>query len=167
MATKIYINAETSIVFADSAQSPDADITLSNLANGAGRVSDQYDLGSAARPALYHWQGVFQFKTAPTIGDSVDLYLAGAQATAATIDGGQGQSDAALGSSDELRNLLTIGQVVATSATADHDMIASGQVLIPFRYVSLVVFNDAGSVNLRDNTSVHSVTFTPIPYEAQ
>jgi hypothetical protein len=164
MANKVYVNQETAITFGDSAQSPDAQITLANLAAGAGRVSAQHDLGSGARAARYKWRMTIQFETAPVVGETVYLYASTSDGT--DEDGQEGTSDAALGSTDSLKNMQLIGALVVTSTDANHDMTASGFVYLLDRYVSIAVHNDTAD-NLKNSTTANTITLTPSPPELQ
>ena len=164
MANKIYVDPESAIKFADAAQSPDAQLTLANLAAAACRVSAQHDLGAAARSEWYRLRATVQFATAPVVGETVDVYLATSDGT--DEDGQEGTSDAALGSTNSLKNMHFIGCLVVTSTGADHDMTASFICRIPDRYVSVVVHNNTAD-NLRNDTGVNTITLTPIPPELQ
>ena len=164
MTNKIYVNPETEIVFADSAQSPDVVITLSALAAAAGRVSAQHDRGAGAKAALYEWRGRFHMDTTSVVGEEIEMYIA----TSGTlgVDGEEGIGDAALGSSNSLANMHYMGSVVVDTTVADTDLSKSGHVWIPARYINLVVFNNTVDA-LETNTGVHHVGLTPVPHEVQ
>ena len=52
-------------------------ITISagtNLANGAGRVSAQCNLGAFPRGTLFEWKAKFRSNVAATLGQTVTLY---------------------------------------------------------------------------------------------
>ncbi len=162
MANKVYINPETALKFADSAQSPDKNLTLTALAAGAGRVSAQHDLGASARSEWYEWRATFQFATIPVPGETIDIYLSTSDGT--DEDGQEGIADAALGDTGSLKNMQYIGSVEVTTATQDHDMTASGRCWIVARYFSVVVHNSTVDA-LKTDTAVHTVMITPIPSE--
>jgi hypothetical protein len=164
MANKIYTAPETAILFADSAQTPTAQITLANLAAGAGRVSAQHDKGSGSKAAWFKWRATFQFDTAPVVSETVLIYVSTSDGT--DEDGQEGTSDAALGSTNSLPNMQLIGVFIVTSTDASHDMTTSGICHIPDRYFSVVVHNNTAD-NLKNDTSVNTITFTPIPDEVQ
>jgi hypothetical protein len=164
MANIVYINPEDALKFADSAQSPTKNLTMANLAAGAGRVSAQHDLGDSARAEWYEWRATFQFATAPVINETVDIYLSTSDGT--DEDGQEGTSDAVLGSTNSLRNMYYIGSVTVTSADTNHDMTCAGVCRIVARYFSVVVHNNTAD-NLRNDTGVNTIMITPIPQEIQ
>lgn len=164
MGNKIYINPETALKFADSAQSPDENLTLTNLVAGSGQISNQHDLGSAARSEWYEWRATFQFNTAPVIGESIDIYISTSDGT--NPDGQQGTVDAAFSDIESLRNMQYIGSVIVTSVDADHNMTSGGVLRIATRYFSVVVHNNSAD-NLKNNTGVNTILVTPIPSEVQ
>lgn len=164
MANKVYINPETALKFADSAQSPDVDLTLANLVTGSGQISDRYDLGAAARSEWYEWRATFQFDTAPVIGESVDIYISTSDGT--NEDGQEGISNATIGDIESLKNMSHIGSVIVTSVDVDHDMTAAGICRIVSRYFSVVVHNNTAD-NLKNNTGVNMIMITSIPPEVQ
>ncbi len=164
MANKVYINPETELRFADSAQTPDKDLTLAGLAAGAGRVSARHDLGASARSEWYEWRATFRFQTAPVVGETVDLYLSSSNGI--DEDGQEGTVDAALGTTDSLKNMHYIGSVVVTSTDANHPMTASGICRIVARYFSVVVHNNTAD-QINTATTVNKVMITPISPEVQ
>lgn len=152
MANEAYVNNGAALsvngeVGADYAFSVEA------LANAAGRVSAQIDLGAAPRPHLYQWSCEVQFQATPTQYASLDLYAAFAPDGDSTqIDGDVGATDAALGDVDMRHNLTYIGSVVSENAAASEKCVASGVVEIKTRYVSIVAYNGSGAtVNATDS----------------
>jgi hypothetical protein len=161
---KVYINPETPLKFADSAQSPTKNLTLANLAAGAGRISAQHDLGDSARSEWYEWRATFQFATTPIVDETVDIYLSTSDGT--DEDGQEGTSDAAIGSTNSLKNMYYIGSVIVTSTDTNHDMTAAGICRIVARYFSVVIHNNTAD-NLRNDTGVNTIMIIPIPQEVQ
>ncbi len=156
----------TPIIWADIARialgtATDA-MQLIGLAAGAGRVGDQHDLGAKHRVERYKWRLTVEFNVNPTAtGEIVEVWVATAEdGAAAAIDGGVGQVDAPV-TVDELRNCMQIGTLSTTSLVLNHDMSASGVVLLPSRYVSPIVWN-AASQALRTPQPIHEFTLTPI-----
>lgn len=151
MANELYIDKGTAKLAGGEAG---ADIAWSveGLANAAGRVAAQYDLGAAPRPYLFEWSCEVQFQATPTQGKGLELYIATAPDHDATqIDGDCGNSDAALGDVDMRRNMKLIGYVVSENAAASEKCVASGVFECTFRYLTLVAYNDSGaSVNATD-----------------
>lgn len=152
MANEAYITKGTAKLFNGEAGA-DVAISVEGVANAAGRVSAQYDLGAAPRPALFSWSCEVQFQATPTQGLGLELYIAGAPDGDATqIDGDIGSTDAALGDVDMRRNLKFIGYVVSENAAASEKCVASGRFEHTERYLSLVVYNASGAtVNATDS----------------
>ncbi len=164
MANKILTNPEAALKFADNAQSPTKDLTLTALAAGAGRISARHDRGVGARAMLFEWRATFQMATAGVIGETIGIWISSSDGT--NPDGEEGIVDAVLSAGAKTRNMIQAGVVVVDTVNTDTDITASGQVAIPGRYFSVVVFNDTVD-DLRTSTAVHSVTLTPIPDEIQ
>jgi hypothetical protein len=164
MANKIYTAPESTIVFADSAQTPDETLTLANLAAGSARISARHDRGAGARATLFEWRASCQFAATGTVGETIDLFVSSSDGT--HPDGEEGTADAALSSTEKLRNLIYAGSIVVDVTTANADITASGVVRVPARYLSIVVHNNTSQA-LRNDTSVHRVSLTPIPDELQ
>lgn len=163
MPNKIYRATEAPITFRDS--SGDVAMTLQNLAFGAGRVSAQYDRGAGSKAKLHEVIGVFQFETAPAIGEAVEIYLF--QSDGTYIDGNVGSSDAAL-SSDKRRNGLLIGAVIVDTTSTATDIIARfADVPITSRYYSIGVWNASAGDNLENTANASRVIVTPNPDEVQ
>jgi len=127
--------------------------SVEGLANAAGRVSAQIDLGVAPRAYMYKWSCEVQFQATPTQGLGLELYKAGApDADSTQIDGDVGASDAALGDVDMRRNLKTVGYVVSENAAASEVCVASGMFEHYERYLTLVAYDASGAaVNATDS----------------
>ncbi len=163
MANKIYINPETAVVWTDTGG--DYALDCGGLAADGVRVGAQGDLGSGARAFQYFWQIVIDgFDTAPVVGETVDIYLAFAN-DATDIDGDVGASDAA-GDTNDLPNLLPIGNAVVASTTAGDELIISGVIEIFSRYVSPVIHNNTADA-LLSTADAHTLTLIPVPTEVQ
>jgi hypothetical protein len=159
---KIYRATETPVVFCESGGTEP--FTLINLAAGAGRVSDQYDRGAGSLAELHEVTGVFQFETAPVVGQVVELYLF--QSDGTYMDGTLGTSDAAL-TADKRRNGILIGAVIVDTTSAATNVIARFQnVPISSRYYSIGVWN-ATEDNLENTANASRVIVTPMPPEIQ
>lgn len=163
MPNLIYTKRETPIVFRDSGG--DAVITLQNLGFGAGRVSARYDRGAGSKPKLYTVTGIFQYETAPQLGEAVEVYLF--QSDGTYVDGNIGTTDAAL-TSDKRRNGLPILFVVAdTTATGTNIIRRAVNVEIVDQYFSVGVWNASTGDNLRNVANTSLLIFTPQPDEVQ
>lgn len=162
MANKIYYNPETAITFKDSGGS--AVLTLQNLGFGVGRISARYDRGAGSKPMRHRWTGVFQFETAPAIGETIEIYLAASDGT--YVDGTVGTADAAL-TSDKRRNLKLVGTVVVDTTSTGTDIVRSGTCEIVSRYISGGVWNGSAGDNLKNTANASMIIFEPIPDEIQ
>jgi len=152
MANESYIGNGTALSINGEAGA-DYAFSVEGLADGAGRVSAQIDLGAAPRPSIYQWSCEAQFQATPTQYGTLDLYIAEAPDGDSTqISGDVGSSDAALGDVDMLRNLKPIGSVVSENAAASEKCVTSRELMTLARYISIVAYNDSGaSVNATDS----------------
>lgn len=152
MANESYINKGTALLVNGEAGA-DSAFSVEGVANGAGRVSAQIDLGAAPRPFMFAWSCEVQFQATPAQGSGLELYVAGAPDGDATqIDGDIGNSDAALGDIDMRRNLKFIGFVTSENAAASEKCVKSGIFEHYDRYLSIVAYNASGaSVNATDS----------------
>jgi hypothetical protein len=162
MANKVYVNRETAVTFCDSGGT--VVLTLQNLAYGAGRISAQWDRGDGAKPAKYFVRGVFQFETAPVVGEIVEVVIAESDGTYA--DGGVGTSDAALTAGQKL-NLGFACAVKAQTTDTATSFIGHGIVEIHERYVQVGVWNHSAGDNLENTANASRVILTPLPDEIQ
>jgi len=164
MANKSFVAIGTALLFGDSAQTPDVQITLSALGADGARVSARRDRGTTSVPRLHEWRGEFQWGGTPVVGETVDLYIAESDGT--REDGKVGTADAAVSDLDKLLNLTYIGSVIIETTTADTVHVGSGKFTISQRFYSLVVHNAATDA-LATDTGEHHVHITDIPDEAQ
>lgn len=163
MPNKVYYAPETAIVFKSSGG--DAVITCTSLANNAGRVGAQFDRGTGSKPQRFRWEFECKLVATPTLGNTISLYLATAQANSASPDGNVGTADAALSALDKRRNLQFLG-VVEIDVAGTTLMKGSGVCEIESRYISGVVVNEGGSAFSATATDT-VFTLTPIPPEIQ
>ena len=152
MANETFISKGTALLV-NGEVGADHAFSVEGLADQAGRVSIQIDLGVAPRRAWFAWSMECQWQATPTQGGTLDLYIAGAPDGDSTqIDGDVGATDAALGDIDMRRNLTYIGSVVSENATAGEKSVASGRFFHTERYITFVVFNDGGAaINATDS----------------
>jgi hypothetical protein len=162
MAAPVYVLLETPILFADSAQTPNVQFTLSALASLAGRVSAQYDRGAAAHAGWYEWRFSCQLTGTNVVGAAVELYIA--TSDGAAMDGQVGTVDAAL-ATDKRNNLRPMGTLVVDQVTTNVTMTASGEIYLPQRYLSVAVWN-ATTLPFKTDTAVHRLTLTPFAEQA-
>lgn len=145
MANEAYILKGTSILF-NGEVGANVAFSVEAVANGAGQVSAQRDLGAAPRPGRYSWSCELQWQATPTQGAVLELYVSGApDADSTQIDGDIGATDAALGDVDMRRNLRYIGCVTSENAAASEKCVASGLFEHTERYISIVAYNAGGA----------------------
>lgn len=146
----------------------DADVALSaeGVADGAGRISAQLNLGASPRAFEFDWSCEVLFQATPTQYGTLELYIATAPDDDSTqIDGDVGASDAALGDVDQLKNLTKIGSVGVEEADTTK-MVGSGTFICTKRYVSFVIYNDSGAaINATDSNFI--LRITPIANQGQ
>ena len=108
---------------------------------------------------------VFQYETAPQIGEVIELYLF--QSDGTYVDGTVGTADAAL-TSDKRRNGMFIGSVVCDTTSTSTDIVARFQdVPISSRYYSIGVWNASSGDNLKNTANTSRVIVTAMPDEVQ
>lgn len=164
MATsKQYVNPEASKSF--KASGGDKVLTLTSLANGAGRYSDQLDRGSGAHAADYRVEVCVKAAAGLTVGASFEVYIATAETSNTLIDGNLGTTDGAL-VTDKRRNLRPVGQISADSTSSGELQVASFPVRIESRYVTIAVWNALGQA-LTGTASDHYINLVPMPPENQ
>ena len=141
-------------------------LTLSGLANAAGRQSDKVDLGALRAPS-YTLLGCVDFTgETPTVGVTVDYYwmpsTSGTQGDG-NVAGNSGQDGAAphgaLGS-------ITLGEMIRQSIPIGSLIVHDGAVVQnapigvfnpPTRYGQLLVVNNSGDVFETDDVEMHQV----------
>lgn len=137
--------------------------SMEGLANAAGRVSAQIDLGAAPRDTLVMWSCKVQFQATPTQYTTLDFYYAAARNGASTdIWGDVGASDAALGDLDQRYNLRLFGSVTVEEADTT-TMISGGHFFFPFRYLTLIGYNGSGAaINATDSNFLFYVSLAAL-----
>lgn len=164
MANLVYINPGTPIDWTDDTTGGDYTLDLGALAADAVRAGDIGDLGANSRSGWYAWKLIIDgFDTVPVVGEAVDLYLAGSDNT--NHDGDLSGSDAD-SSTVVLLNLRYLGSATVQTTTAANELIVSGYVFIPSRYVIPVVHNNTADA-LLSTSDAHHFILTPIPDEIQ
>ena len=158
MTSKAYTLQETPLLISGAAGADHA-WSVEGLANGAGRVSVQIDLGAAARAFEYDWSAEALGQATPVQYGTLDFYIATAPADDSTqIDGDVGAADAALGDVDQLKNLELIGSLTWEEADTTK-MVASGEFECHERYLTLVCDNNVGAaINATDSNFIFKLT---------
>lgn len=165
MPNLIYHLPETAIKFVSSGG--DVVLTLTSVANGAGRISAQYDRGTGAKPGLYVIQAVLKAAAALAVGAQAEVYLV-QTSVSADVPGNLGTTDAAVSSADKRRNLgAPVVVINADSVTNGENQISNANIIeIYGRYVSVVVWNALGQALHSTGTNSY-VTITPVPPQVQ
>ena len=164
MATnKIYLADGTTITWTDTGGTYAMD--MGNLAAAAVRAGAQGDLGASPRPRRYYWSFLCDgFTAASVVGETVLIYLAFGRSTT-DIDGALTSSD--VGSAVAvLPNLKWIGTATVQTTVADDDLRVSGEIVIPSRYVTPVVWNNTTKI-FKTTSDTHIFRLTPIPPDIQ
>lgn len=161
--SRIYTVRETAILFADSAQTPDATLTMSALASGAGRVSARYDRGAGAIATVYEWRLVWSLTGTNILNAAAEIWVFPSNGTNA--DGVVGTADAALTTGQ--RNAgKPAGLALVTQTATNTVMVSSQYIWVPSRYISLGVWN-ATTLAFQTSTSLHQLYLVPVPDAAQ
>lgn len=167
MANKIYRALETALSWKTSGGT--AVITLTSLANNAGRIGAQVDRGASSSASRYLWRlntKLGATTTSVVVGNTISIYLATGDVTG-TVDGAQSTADAALSSIEKRRNLQFLGVVEVDKTVAAGDQyVGSGICEIAARFISPVIINEVGNT-LSATAGDHEFTLTPIPDEIQ
>lgn len=162
MANEILIKSGTATVWTSSGG--DKAMTLSSLANNAGRIGASLDRGATrSRRMLFEMQ--LDFATSPTNGTTVDLYLI-TSSDNSLWDGGTAPSDAALTSADTLRNYVYVGSLVCDNLTTPNQR-QTFEIECSARYIAPVVYNNATGQALTSTGTDQIVKMTPIIDEVQ
>lgn len=150
----------------------DVVLTLSAVANGAGRQSTKVDLG-ATRAPRYALLGCVDFTgETPTIGNTVDYYWAPSTSSTTgngNVAGNSGSDgaapDGALGSitlAEFVKQCIYIGSlVVHDGASVQNGYV--GELAPPTRYGQLIVVNNSGDAFEADDVEMHQVLVPIIP----
>lgn len=161
MANKILQPLETAITWLSSGGS--AALTMTSLANNAGRQGAHYDLGTASATRRFRWRAWCKPAATPTVGNLIRVYLKTSDGTSPDNDDGTG--DIAVSAEDKLRNLLYLDAIVVDEA-ASVVMAKSGTILVPDRYVAPVFWN-ASAASFTATATDHGFSLTPVPDEVQ
>lgn len=136
----IQIARETALVFGTSGQT--VNLTMTSLANNAGRVSSQYDRGTGLASDEYFGRASIKLAVAAAIGATARIYVASSDGT--DVDGGLSATDAALPSVERLRNLIQVATIVADAATVGPFFAPIPIFRFEGRYMQFVIYNEMG-----------------------
>lgn len=162
MANEILVKNGTQTTWTSSGG--DKAITLTSLANNAGRIGASLDRG-ATRSRRLRFTVQVDFATSPTDGTTVDLYLVTSDNNT-NWDGGTSPTDAALGSADTLRNYIFVGSLVCDNLTSPNQL-QSFEIECGARYIAPVLYNNATGQALTSTGTDQKIILTPIIDEVQ
>jgi len=162
-ANKVYVARETAVTFNDTTAA--TTLGLNALAADTATISDRADLGAGSTAELFNIRAVIEWDSPPAEFETADIYIATSDGTDA--DGDIGTTAADLTDNDDLKNMMFVGSVIATSATQDKEFVASFNTRITTRYYSVVVHNTSAADTLQATNDLSYVIVTPIPPEIQ
>jgi len=140
----------------------DETLTLTSLANAAGRQGDEHDF-SATFPAKVRIELEVDFNVAPTAGNTMDVYWSSSD-DGTDYDGECTGADAAYSTEADLKRLHYVGSLAASNDTDPQR--ASWVFFLPARYGLPVVFNSSGQALTATGTD-QIVTVTPLVDQIQ
>lgn len=163
MANEILTKQGTTIIWTSSGGT--LAITLTSLANNAGRIGAVHDRGATHSRKMRFWVQVDFVTTAPTDGMTVDLYLITSDDNT-NWDGGTAPTDAALASADTLRNYVFVGSVILDNLLTPNQS-QSFEIELGARYIAPVIFNNATGQALTATGTDQIIRMTPLIDEVQ
>lgn len=164
-----WVQVGTPITWGDSGQT--YTMTLQNLATVAARVGARADLGAWPRTIFYRWYLEIEWAVAPTIDQVVELYFGGwdndtgpasPQAQLPSTDIGYAAAAAGL---SKRKNLPMTGVVTAETAAVG-PFSNGGIVMLPYRYVSPLIYNGGGQA-LKNTANSALLRITPVYSQTQ
>lgn len=161
----VYLTTKTAFTWKGSGG--DAVLSMTSVANGAGRLGGRLDLGAFPKPGWYRLFAEMKPQATPTVGNLIRIYLAhwNDDSTPAWADGAVGSADAAFATENDLKNLKLALNLRVENASS-RLIRGSGLVYIPTRYVSPVVWNASGAA-LTTTATDHFIAITPIVDDIQ
>lgn len=160
MATQqVYSKPGTPATFTESGGT--ATFTPKNVANGAGRVSNQWDRGAGALPDWFLVEVQFKAQSAVTIGNPIRAYVFASESST-TMDL---TADGAVSAETNLLNFKPRA-VVYASTNATGYFYGNTLVFLPGRYVSVAIWNASGQT-LTNTNGDNKITLTPWPDDIQ
>lgn len=136
----------------------DTAFTLKAVANGAGRISAQWDRGAGALPMLFKVEVALKYAAAITIGLYSTIY-AYATTTSAEVD--NGIADAAIATQTLITSNFKPVSVNVAAANTVGPFYSEATVLLTGRYVSLAFWNASGQAVENVDSSSY-VRLTPL-----
>jgi hypothetical protein len=166
MPKKTYLQSEPAITWAPSGGT--YGITLTSLANNAGRVGARGDLLAYPRAERYWCYMETKVQSGTTVGNLIKLVWSfwSDETTPADEDANVGAADAALGSMTDFYQILPWRTIAVRSTTTSIIQTCSGWLYVPTRYLSPVVGNLSGAA-LSATAGDHLIRLTAKPPELQ
>jgi len=160
MANEILQKQDTDIVWTSAGG--DEVLTLTSLADGAGRMGDEHDFGAVFAQRV-RVAAEFDFNAAPTAGEVMEIFWSSSH-DGTDYDGECTGGDAVYNSEEDAKRLHFVGVLVASNDTDPQR--ASWVFFLPARYGLPVVFNQSGQV-LTAVGADQILTVTPLIDEIQ
>jgi hypothetical protein len=161
MAREMYVN-EAATILIGGGVGADYAFSFEGVANGAGRICTQIDLGAPPRPPTLKWRASYKCQATPTAGNEVRFRKAGSDGT--YNDGGLGTSDAAL-ATEPTYNVPQFGAVKVQAAGTQAN-VYGGEFDHSDQYLSIVGWNATGATIDATATNFF-LSITPIFYQQQ
>ena len=168
MATgDVYMNPGTEITFQSSggtvAITIDENCTAENgVTSAAWEAAEAY---TTARPEEYRWTCKAYWGAGAVVGETLDLYLAEANADG-EYDGGATAATADFTDEQALKNMTYVGSVICTTATEEQEY-ASGVVRVLSNKALLVVWNASAAAPMHATATNFEFKLLPIPMAVQ
>lgn len=168
---KILVAKGTPITFADSAQTPTKNLTMTALAAGTGcttactRCSAIYTkTGNNAKSQYWEMRPTVQLTGTNVVNESIEYYVALSDGT--DIQGNIATTDGTI-DVNKKKNLTFAGVLVVDQTTTNTSMKAAFQnIFIPTSDFSVCVSNQT-TLPFKTDTGVHIVKMTPMNIEVQ
>lgn len=163
-ANKILVSKGTPLLFADSAQTEDVTMTLSNRTAGSGQCSARYTkTGANVKSQKWEMRPHIQLTGTNVVGEVLEFYVSTSDLTNA--QGNIATTDAAL-ATDKRKNLTFAGILVVDQTTTNTTMVAAFPVVIEEAAFSVCMWN-ATSLPTKTDTAIHGIVMTPMDIEVQ
>lgn len=137
-------------------------LTLTNMADGAGRAGDEHDFG-AKFPIAVRVELETKFAVSPTAGEIVEIMWS-SSIDGTNYDGECTGSDAAYSDENDQKRLYLVGVLACTNDTSVQRQ--SWIFILPARYGLPVVGNQSGQA-MTNTAGDHKLTVTPLISEIQ
>lgn len=168
MATKVYVDTETAILYG-SEVGDDVAWSTENISDGAGRWSDYDDRGAAPRTDAYFIEFWAQAQATPTAQAACRVAAAEGGSETATPDhpvSDEAGTDGAVSAEDKLLNTVPVGAASVDEAAADTEFGFKQSFVSTARHLGFVLWNAMGSATTNDAAET-KLRLTPKPPSIQ